>query len=406
MKILMVNKFLYPNGGSETYMLKLGEYLTSLGHQVEYFGMEHPDRCVGNSADCYTENMDFHNAGGLKRIKLSLKTIYSKEARQKIGRVIDTFKPDIVHLNNINFQLTPSIIYEIKKHNIPIVQTVHDVQMACPNHKMYIEEQECTCEKCLDGKYINCVKNKCLHNSTMKSAIAALESYYYHGKNTYNLVDCYICPSQFMANTITRSGIEKSRTVVLHNFCEKQANLSPNDTSKKYVLYFGRLSKEKGIHTLVEACRELKNIQFIFAGTGPLEELCNDVDNISAVGFKSGDELKSLIRNAMFSVSPSECFENCSMSIIESLSLGTPVIGAKIGGTPELIVPNETGLIFESGNKDSLKEAILTLYNNPEVTTVMSEKCIELSQNTIEKYTDKLLEIYKQQIKRGNKANA
>ena len=134
--------------------------------------------------------------------------------------------------------------------------------------------------------------------------------------------------------------------------------------------------------------------------------MCNDVDNISAVGFNSGDELKSLIRNAMFSVSPSECFENCSMSIIESLSLGTPVIGAKIGGTPELIVPNETGLIFESGNKDSLKEAILTLYNNPEVTTVMSEKCIELSQNTIEKYTDKLLEIYKQQIKRGNKANA
>ena len=207
MKILMVNKFLYPNGGSETYMFKLGEYLTSLGHTVEYFGMEHNDRCVGNSADCYTENMDFHNTGGLKKIKLSLKTIYSKEAKEKIGKVIERFKPDIIHLNNINFQLTPSIIYEIKKHNIPVVQTVHDVQMACPNHKMYNEEQKSTCEKCLDGKYINCVKNKCLHNSSMKSVIAAMESYYYHGKNTYNLIDCYICPSQFMADTITRAGI-------------------------------------------------------------------------------------------------------------------------------------------------------------------------------------------------------
>lgn len=394
MKILMVNKFLYPNGGSETYMFKLGEYLTSIGHAVEYFGMEHNERCVGNSADCYTENMDFHNAGRLKKIKLSVKTIYSKEARKKIGKVIDKFKPDIIHLNNINFQLTPSIIYEIKKHNIPIVQTVHDVQMACPNHKMYIEEQECTCDKCLDGKYINCIKNRCLHNSAMKSVIAAAESYYYHRKNTYNLVDCYICPSQFMANTITRAGIDASRISVIHNFCEKHITLPQKDISKKYVLYFGRLSKEKGVHTLVEVCRELSDIRFVFAGTGPLEDLCKKVKNIDLVGFKSGDELKALVRNAMFSVCPSEWYENCSMSIIESLSLGTAVIGSSIGGTPELIIPGETGMIFEAGNKNDLKKAILSLYSNPDVTGVMSENCIQNSKNTIEKYTDKLLKIY------------
>lgn len=394
----MVNKFLYPNGGSETYMFKLGEYLTSLGHTVEYFGMEHTDRCVGNSAECYTENMDFHNTGGLKKIKLSLKTIYSKEAKEKIGKVIECFKPDIIHLNNINFQLTPSIIYEIKKHNIPIVQTVHDVQMACPNHKMYNEEQKSTCEKCLDGKYMNCVKNKCLHNSAMKSVIAAMESYYYHGKNTYNLVDCYICPSQFMADTITRAGIDKSRICVLHNFCEEHKNLPSKDTSKKYVLYFGRLSIEKGVHTLIEVCKELKNINFVFAGTGEIEDMCKGIENIEAVGFKTGDELKSLIRNALFSITPSECYENCSMSIIESLSLGTPVIGSNIGGTPELIVPNETGLIFESGNKEDLKQAIQSLYNNPNVAASMSEKCIELSNNTIECYTQKLLALYKNQI--------
>lgn len=398
MKILMVNKFLYPNGGSETYMFKLGEYLTSLGHTVEYFGMEHNDRCVGNSADCYTENMDFHNTGGLKKIKLSLKTIYSKEAKEKIGKVIECFKPDIIHLNNINFQLTPSIIYEIKKHNIPVVQTVHDVQMACPNHKMYNEEQKSTCEKCLDGKYINCVKNKCLHNSAMKSVIAAMESYYYHGKNTYNLIDCYICPSQFMADTITRAGIDKSRICVLHNFCEKHKNLPSKDTSKKYVLYFGRLSIEKGVHTLIEVCKELKNIDFVFAGTGELEDMCKGIENIEAVGFKTGNELKSLIRNALFSIAPSECYENCSMSIIESLSLGTPVIGSNIGGTPELIVPNETGLIFESGNKEDLKQAIQSLYNNPDVAASMSEKCIKLSNNTIECYTQKLLALYRNQV--------
>lgn len=115
MKVLMVNKFLYANGGSETYMFKLGEYLTKMGHRVEYFGMEHEGRCVSNSANAYTEDMDFHNSGAVQKLKLSLKTIYSKEARQKIRLVLNSFEPDVVHLNNFNYQLTPSIILEIRK---------------------------------------------------------------------------------------------------------------------------------------------------------------------------------------------------------------------------------------------------------------------------------------------------
>ena len=115
MKILMINKFLYPNGGSETYIFKLGEYLVSKGHEVEYFGMEHKGRCVGNRAEAYTSDMDFHTASGLKKVSYALKTIYSSEARKKIRLVLDDFKPDVCHLNNFNYQLTPSIIIEIKK---------------------------------------------------------------------------------------------------------------------------------------------------------------------------------------------------------------------------------------------------------------------------------------------------
>ncbi len=400
MKILMVNKFLYPAGGAETYMFNLGGYLQSIGNKVEYFGMYYKDNCVGNSIECYTDNVDFRNAGIFEKLTHSFKTIYSSEAAKKIGKVLDSFKPDIVHLNNINFQLTPSIIYEIKKRNIPVVQTVHDVQIACPNHRMYIEHKEKICDDCTDGKYINCTKNKCIHNSALKSVLASAESYYYHKKDTYNLVDSYICPSQFMADSIIRGGVKKNKITVLHNFCDRQDDTVLKKSDKKYVLYFGRLSVEKGIKTLVQCCKELDNIQFVFAGTGPLEDICKGIKNIDAVGFKSGRELKELISGAVFTVCPSEWYENCPMSVVESLSLGTPVIVSDLGGAKELIQENETGVIFEAGNKEMLKQAVTSLYENDELLKEMSGNCIKYSTNTIDKYSDTLIDIYKNLIGR------
>ncbi len=395
MKILMVNKFLYPNGGSETYIFKLGKYLESSGHSVQYFGMEHKDRCVGNSAEQYTSYMDFHTANAINKIKYSLQTIYSSEARRKIKIVLEDFKPDIVHLNNINFQLTPSIIYEIKAHNIPIIQTVHDSQIACPNHMMYNEYKGGLCSKCLDGNYKNCIKDKCVHNSLLKSSVAAFESYYYHKRNTYNLVDKYICPSKFIADVIKRGGVEENRIEVLHNFCDEQKNLLPKDKSKKYVLYFGRLSAEKGIGTLIDVCKKLSDIQFVFAGTGPLADLCEGIDNIEAVGFKSGDELNTLIRNAMFTLSPSEWNENCSMCILESMSFATPVICSNLGGSPELVQDGVTGKIFKAFDKNDLEEKIRLLYNDRTLLDTMESNCIEISKNrTIDTYCDMLTDIY------------
>lgn len=400
MKILMVNKFLYPAGGAETYMFNLGGYLQTIGNKVEYFGMYHKDNCVGNSIECYTDNVDFRNAGIFEKLTHSFKTIYSSEAAKKIGKILDSFKPDIVHLNNINFQLTPSIIYEIKKRNIPVVQTVHDVQIACPNHRMYIEHKEKICDDCADGKYINCTKNKCIHNSALKSVLASAESYYYHKKDTYNLVDSYICPSQFMADSIIRGGVKKDKITVLHNFCDRQDDTVLKKADKKYVLYFGRLSVEKGIKTLVQCCKELDNIKFVFAGTGPLEDICKGIKNIDAVGFKSGRELKELISGAVFTVCPSEWYENCPMSVVESLSLGTPVIVSDLGGAKELIQENETGVIFEAGNKEMLKQAVTSLYENDELLKEMSVNCIKYSTNTIDKYSDTLIDIYKNLIGR------
>ena len=191
MRILMVNKFLYPRGGSESYMLSLGEHLQSLGHQVEYFGMFDEKNTVSNSADLYTQNMDFHS-NGLSRFLYPFKIIYSLEAKRKIIKVIDEFKPDIIHMNNINFQLTPSIIYGAKKRKIPVVQTVHDYQMICPNHLLYNFDKNEPCEKCLKGSHMNCIKNKCIHGSLVKSILGVIETKVYSLFNAYKKVDLFI----------------------------------------------------------------------------------------------------------------------------------------------------------------------------------------------------------------------
>lgn len=397
MKILMVNKFLYPNGGSETYMFKLGEYLTSLGHQVEYFGMEHPHRCVSNSAESYTENMDFHNSGALKKILMSMKTIYSAEARKKIRKVLDNFKPDIVHLNNFNYQLTPSVILEIRKweketnKSVKIVYTAHDYQLICPNHMLNNPNTGENCEKCITDGFINCIKGKCIHGSTLKSVIGCAEAVFWNSNNVYNKIDKIICCSNFMKCKLDTNPVLKSKTVALHNFVDKAGK---QDTDKKdYFLYFGRFSQEKGINTLLKACSELPDVKFIFAGIGPLENEINKLSNIENVGFKSGKELNDLISQAKASIYPSIWYENCPLSVMESISLGTPVIGSNIGGIPELIDDSKNGLLFEAGNVKDLKDKICTLEKNSETVEAMALECVNTQFLNIEEYAKKFFEI-------------
>ena len=394
MKILMINKFLYPNGGSETYIFKLGEQLEKIGHEVQYFGMEHEGRCVGNAVNAYTSDMDFHGGSKLAKLTYPIKTIYSKEARVQIRKVLDDFKPDVCHINNFNYQLTPSIILEIKKWNkqCKIIYTAHDGQLVCPNHLFKNPNTNELCEKCIDGKFINCMKGKCIHGSVAKSAIGMMEAVFWKLKKVYRLLDVVICPSEFMKSKLDHNEYIKGKTVALHNFVEKVE--WKNIPKKDYVLYFGRYSEEKGIGTLIQAVKELHEVQFVFAGTGPLVERLEGIENLREVGFKKGVELETLIREALFSIYPSEWYENCPFSVMESQMYGTPVIGANIGGIPELIQVGKTGELFESGNVVELKKCILNLWNNRELSVEYGHNCKKIVFDNLEKYCEKLLEIY------------
>ncbi len=398
MKVLIVNKFLHPNGGSETYVFKVGGQLQQMGHEVQYFGMEHEGRVVGNQAESYTADMDFHT-GKLKKIIYPFKIIYSVEARQKIRKVLNQFGPDAVHLNNFNFQLTPSILYEIKKysrqsgHPITVIYTAHDSQLVCPNHLMQNPLTGERCVQCLEYGYGRCIKTRCIHGSRAKSLLGATEAVLYKRLRTYRRIDRIICPSAFLKDKLDTDPVLKKKTMVMPNFVDRPAQEDrPKDD---YVLYFGRYSLEKGIATLLKACQALPDIPFCFAGSGPYAEQIASCDNIKDHGFLSGTTLSDLIAAARFSVFPSECYENCPFTVMESLVNGTPVIGSALGGTPELLTPGFTGELFEGGNATALTEEIAALWADQERQQRYSENCRKVDFDTVEEYCTKLVRLYK-----------
>lgn len=403
MKILFVNKFLYLVGGSESYMLSLGRHYASEGHDVQYFGMEDGRNVVGNRYGIYAKSIDFRGGTGLQKLLYPFRVVYSVSARRRMGKLLAAFRPDIVHLQNVNYHLTPSILGPIRRAGIPMVQTVHDSQIACPNHRLFVERTAQPCLACIRGRYFHCVRKRCIAHSFPRSLLGYLEARLYHGLGVYGWVDRYILPSLFMRGILAANGIPQEKMTVLRNFSRLEIPRTPpggKEENGRYALYFGRLETGKGLHTMMEACRRLPEVSFVFAGAGPLEEPLRALPNARCVGFQSGDDLIRWVRNAAFTVCPSDGYENCPLSVVESQALGTPVIGSDIGGIPELIRPGETGLLFESGNADALCDAVRGLYDHPEVTDRMSEACLRSDHLVgFSRYARALLSVYEEVIR-------
>ena len=400
MKILIVNKFLFPKGGSETYIIKLGEELVKQGHEVQYFGMDSPNRCLGNNCNSYVSYIDFHKGSFLNKFFYLFKTIYSVEARKKIRIVLDDFKPDVVHLNNFTYQLTPSIILEIvkwrklNKRNCKIIFTAHDSNLVCPNHMLYIPNKHQRCKKCLGGKFYNCALNKCIHGSILKSILGAIEGYFWNIKKSYKYIDTIICCSNFMKQIYDTNNLFKNKTIALHNFIDYN-NIDPTVIKKQdYVLYFGRYSQEKGISTLLEVCKSLPSIRFVFAGSGPLETQINNCKNITNAGFQTGEKLVKLIQQAKFSLYPSEWYENCPFTIMESIANGTPVIASNIGGIPELVQDKFNGELFQVENKDQLRQLILKFYSQNDMLSQYAKNTQKIVFLSADQYVNRLIKQY------------
>lgn len=385
MKVLLVNKFLYPRGGAETYIFRIGEELKRRGHSVQYFGMYDPKNIVGNDLNLSTKEMNFRGKG-LDTITYPFRIVYSVEAERKIGKVIDAFKPDVVHLNNIHFHLTPSIISACRKKGVPVVWTVHDYQLLCPNHLFYNGH---ICTDCLDGHFGHCIKGRCIHESLAKSVMGTIEACFYKNLDLYNYVSRFICPSKFMEKMI-KENLTQDKAVLIQNFLEQIPLI--DGQKEDYVLYFGRISEEKGIDQIVAAAKALPEIRFKVAGSGPEEDKVKGISNIDFVGFKTGVELHTLIAHAAFSLYPSVWYENCPLSIMESLSLKTPVITRDLGGMAELVEDGVTG--YRVRNEEEFIDRIRRLHSDKTLQEEMQGNCEGAAFMNLSEYVDGLLSIY------------
>ena len=396
MKVLLVNKFLFPKGGAETYTFALGKMLQNNGHEVQYFGLKNEKNIVGNNVGAFVKDMDF-SKGILKNLHAPFRIIYSSDARKKIRQVLDDFQPDVVHLNNIQYHLTPSIILEIHKWRSEsqkvskIVYTTHDFQLVCPSHGLFDKDIK-PCEKCLDGKYIHCFSTKCLKNSRLKSLLGTIDGYLWKKIPAYSYVDTYICCSNFVKSKLDTQERFRGRTVTIHNF--KDISPLENVEKKGYVLQFGHLSKDKGTDTLLEVAKNMPEVKFVFIGYGASVDKMKDIPNVEYLGFKNGEELYRIIAEASISVCPSECHDNCPFSVIESISLGTPVIGSRMGGIPELISEGKTGVLFEAGNSEQLENAVKMILSNQELLNQYTQNCADANYETSSSYYEKLIKIY------------
>ena len=403
MKILLVNKFHYLKGGSEKYYFELAKLLKENGHEICFFSTFNKNNIKTNDKTYFVDEIDMNNGSKLNALNI----IYSFKNKKIIKKVLEEFKPDIVHINNFQRQLSASIIDAIKEKNIPIVFTAHDLQAICPSITM-LDNNKQICEKCFRGKYYNCIKNKCNKNSRLKSIIGAIEGYYYRKSNIYTKkIDVIITPSHFYKTMLIKDGINENKIKVLHNFIDINNKEYKNNLGN-YALYIGRLSKEKGILNLIEAFSKLNKGILHIAGIGDeYDNIKNYIENqklekrIKLLGYLNKDEIAKEIIGCKFVVVPSIWYENCPYSILETLSLGKTIIGSNIGGISELIEDKKTGLLYEPNNIEDLKEKIKLFFEDDNLVDKLSDKAKKYAEKNFSKqeYYKNLNKIYNNLLK-------
>ncbi len=367
MRTLLVNKFYWKKGGSESVFFNEKAMLESAGNIVIPFSMQGENNESTQYSKYFVSEVDYSKPGLKNRLSSAAKIIYSFEAKRKMELLLSEQSIDLSHFHIFQHQISPSVFGPLKKRNIPIILTLHDLKPICPNYQMYVNGA--VCEACKGKKFINCFNNRCTKGSTLGSLINTVEMYFHYAMGYYQSVDKYIAVSRFHMNKMIEYGFDKNKIFYLPNYIDVSVYPLTN-IDNNYILYFGRLSSEKGITVLLDTAKSLPHVSFNIVGTGSqekaLKEKCkaDNICNVAFLGYRQSDELIKILSEATCVVVPSEVYENCPMTILEAFAAGRPVIGSDIGGIPELIEEDVDGFVFPPGDSVALAEKIAWVWDN------------------------------------------
>lgn len=415
MKILLIHKFHYMLGGTETFHYNLAKALTDAGHEVVFFSMQ-DDRNIPCAQDKYfVSKVDYNdpNLKGFKKIRTGLKLIYSFESKRKIEQLIKDEKPDIAHIGLVHRQISLSVLDVLKKYNIPVVMHLHELTAVCPCYTM-LRPDGSICSDCSTGAYFNCVKHSCMKGSRAKSLLAYVEACFLRIGRYYDKIDIYIAECDFYKNLVERSKFTHSPIIRMNNFLPKDTEYRAYTDNDGYILYYGRYAREKGVLTILKAFELLANgdesidNKLVLVGKGPEEEKIREyvkehnlTDRVIVKGAIYGDEMDQIIKRAKLVLVPSEWYENGAFVALQALAKGKIIVASDIAGLSEIVQDDSTGYLAKMGDAQSFADTIAkTLNMDDEAYKAMCESAVEYAQSRCDcdKYIEKLLQLYEELI--------
>jgi glycosyltransferase involved in cell wall biosynthesis len=412
MKILFCNKYNFPFSGTEVYLFELMALLRSRGHEVALFSMADSRGEASPFDQHLVPHIDFKDetVGCLARAKLGVHAIYSTDARQRLRKMLHAFRPDIAHVRNIYHHLSPSILWELKEQRIPTLYHLNDFKLICPVYNMVTNGH--ACERSCTGNYWKMLSKGCYEGRISSATVLMAEAYVHHWIGTYGkCVDHFLTPSQFAKEQLTQNGFSAEKITVLPHFQNLPETVPPSSNHSP-VLYFGRLSPEKGVDHLLRAMKTLPQVRLQVAGDGPqrpeLEGLAHalGLENVEFTGHLSGKDLERRIAAACFTILPSLAYETLGKSILESYAWRRPVVATDLGSRRELVREGETGLLYPPGDVEKLSGAISYLAQRPQQVQEMGAAGRQLvaTHHSPAAHYQELMQLYEQVCSKAAKA--
>lgn len=397
-RLLSLNSYHYRRGGSDVVYLEHDALFGGLGWSTAVMSMHHPRNLESPWSRYFVDELEFGNTGGLLDTLVKAgKVIYSLEAQNKLRRLLAVFRADVAHVHCIYHHLSPSVLPVLHKAGIPIVLTAHDLKIACPAYKML--NNTGICERCRTGSVLNVIRHRCVRDSLGASAVVAVESGLQRSLRLYRrYLGRVITPSRFYRRKLMEWGWPQEQLAYVPNYVDT-SRFRPASGPGNYFLFSGRLAVEKGVATLVKAAIQA-GVALRVAGTGPLEAQLRALpgaERVTWLGFCTGEQLWQQVRDARALVLPSEWYENAPMSILEAYASGIPVIGADIGGIPEMI-DADTGWVFRSGDVDDLARLLSRVAATPDATiTAMGRHARQRAETQFNprRYVEGVIDVYR-----------